>query len=243
MENPGASVTPRGMARHVACGSSQIGRPTSPQRRRTQRGELLEWADRLGSAGDLVAVGLSRRLRPTGQRLPPPSRQGSRVGKRDAPKLQRSASGSHRVGRRSPHRPLPGARSSTSSHASTNSTANANWPLGALDFNDLERRAVDLLRRNEDVQTRVRAQFRQVMLDEFQDINQQQSELIELVRGEDVFFAVGDVNQSIYGFRHARPEIFHEYRSQYRQFRQTLRPAYCITSAAGPKFCAASNRF
>ena len=84
--------------------------------------------------------------------------------------------------------------------------------LGALDFNDLERRAVDLLRQNADVRTRVRSQFRQVMLDEFQDINQQQSDLIELVRGEDVFFAVGDINQSIYGFRHAQPEIFHRYR-------------------------------
>ncbi len=54
------------------------------------------------------------------------------------------------------------------------------------------------------------------MLDEFQDINEQQAKLIELVRGEDVFFAVGDVNQSIYGFRHARPEIFHDYRAQIR---------------------------
>jgi ATP-dependent helicase/nuclease subunit A len=82
---------------------------------------------------------------------------------------------------------------------------------GALDFNDLERRAVALLRDNDDVKTRVRKQFRQVMLDEFQDINHQQSDLIELVRGEDVFFAVGDINQSIYGFRYAQPEIFHEY--------------------------------
>ena len=86
--------------------------------------------------------------------------------------------------------------------------------LAALDFNDLERRAVDLLRRNEDVKLRIRAQFRQVMLDEFQDINEQQSELIQLIRGCDVFFAVGDVNQSIYGFRHARPEIFHQYRAE-----------------------------
>ncbi len=86
--------------------------------------------------------------------------------------------------------------------------------LGALDFNDLERRAVDLLRHNDDVRARVRAQFRQVMLDEFQDINQLQSDLIELVRSPDVFFAVGDVNQSIYGFRHAQPEIFHEYRRE-----------------------------
>jgi ATP-dependent helicase/nuclease subunit A len=83
---------------------------------------------------------------------------------------------------------------------------------GQLDFNDLERRAIELLRSNSEVQERIRAQFRQVMLDEFQDINAQQHDLIRLVRGEDVFFAVGDINQSIYGFRHAKPEIFRDYR-------------------------------
>ncbi|HYA15963.1 MAG TPA: UvrD-helicase domain-containing protein, partial [Bryobacteraceae bacterium] len=84
--------------------------------------------------------------------------------------------------------------------------------IGALDFNDLERRSIELLTRSEDTRNRVRRQFRQVMLDEFQDINEQQAKLIELVRGEDVFFAVGDPNQSIYAFRHARPDIFHRYR-------------------------------
>ena len=83
---------------------------------------------------------------------------------------------------------------------------------GALDFNDLERRTIALLRANPDVQRRIRAQFRQIMLDEFQDINEQQNELIDLIRNDDVFFAVGDSNQSIYGFRHARPDIFHRYR-------------------------------
>jgi ATP-dependent helicase/nuclease subunit A len=89
--------------------------------------------------------------------------------------------------------------------------------LGALDFNDLERRTVQLLRGNPDVQTRIRAQFRQVMLDEFQDINHQQSDLIALVRGDDVFFAVGDINQSIYGFRHAQPDIFERYQNHIDQ--------------------------
>ena len=88
---------------------------------------------------------------------------------------------------------------------------------GALDFNDLERRAIHLLQVSSDVRDRVRSQFRQIMLDEFQDINQQQWTLIELVRGEDVFFAVGDVNQSIYGFRHARPDIFHQYEGTVRE--------------------------
>jgi len=88
---------------------------------------------------------------------------------------------------------------------------------GALDFNDLERLTVQLLRGNPDVQKRVRTQFRQVMLDEFQDINQQQSDLIALVRGDDVFFAVGDINQSIYGFRHAQPDIFERYQAHIDQ--------------------------
>lgn len=84
----------------------------------------------------------------------------------------------------------------------------------ALDFNDLERRTIDLLRSSKQVQVAVREQFRQVMLDEFQDINEQQAELIRLVRADDVFFAVGDINQSIYGFRHARPQIFRDYRNE-----------------------------
>ena len=89
-------------------------------------------------------------------------------------------------------------------------------PDGRLDFNDLEKRTIDLLRGNEDVRNRVREQFRQIMLDEFQDINAQQEKLIGLVRGEDVFFAVGDMNQSIYGFRHARPVIFLDYEAHIR---------------------------
>lgn len=87
---------------------------------------------------------------------------------------------------------------------------------GRLDFNDLERGTIELLRADAGVRGRIRTQFRQVMLDEFQDINRQQAELIELIRDEDVFFAVGDINQSIYGFRHARPEIFDDYRARIR---------------------------
>jgi ATP-dependent exoDNAse (exonuclease V) beta subunit len=86
--------------------------------------------------------------------------------------------------------------------------------LGALDFNDLERRSIQLLRENESVKSMIQSQFRQIMLDEFQDVNEQQNILIELIRGPEAFFAVGDVNQSIYGFRHARPEIFRAYQIQ-----------------------------
>ena len=90
-----------------------------------------------------------------------------------------------------------------------------------VDFNDLERLAIALLKGNAEVQARVRKQFRQIMLDEFQDINGQQAELIYLLRSDspeidNSFFGVGDRNQSIYGFRHARPEIFLDYRDEVR---------------------------
>src|SRR5207344_2034641 len=59
--------------------------------------------------------------------------------------------------------------------------------LGRVDFNDLERHAIALLKTNAAVKSRVEGQFRQIMLDEFQDINGQQAELIMLLRSKDVF--------------------------------------------------------
>ncbi len=86
--------------------------------------------------------------------------------------------------------------------------------VGRVDFNDLERYAIALLRDHPDIRERVQKQFRQVMLDEFQDVNGQQAELIRQLRSEGAFFGVGDRNQSIYGFRHARPDIFANYQRE-----------------------------
>ncbi len=88
------------------------------------------------------------------------------------------------------------------------------YELAALDFNDLESRAIQLLETRDEVRERIQQQFRQIMLDEFQDINDQQWQLLKLLRGPDTFFAVGDINQSIYGFRHAQPEIFERYQKE-----------------------------
>ena len=49
-------------------------------------------------------------------------------------------------------------------------------------------------------------------MDEFQDTNGQQAKLLALLRPPDRFFAVGDINQSIFGFRHAEPEVFRQFR-------------------------------
>ncbi|MCU1262588.1 MAG: helicase/exodeoxyribonuclease subunit [Bryobacterales bacterium] len=85
-----------------------------------------------------------------------------------------------------------------------------------LDFSDLESYAVQLLQAQPEVRARTQEQFRQILMDEFQDTNGQQSKLLELLRAPDRFYAVGDINQSIFGFRHASPEVFRNYRDTVR---------------------------
>src|SRR6185436_14283424 len=83
----------------------------------------------------------------------------------------------------------------------------------ALDFEDLQIRARDLLRDDASIREREQLRFRQVCVDEFQDTNRLQCELIDLVARDELFF-VGDEFQSIYRFRHADVEVFKERREQ-----------------------------
>ncbi|MDQ0188690.1 UvrD-helicase domain-containing protein [Alicyclobacillus cycloheptanicus] len=81
---------------------------------------------------------------------------------------------------------------------------------GGLDFNDLEHFS---LRALSDPQTgeavRLRAQFAEVFVDEFQDTSPIQDALLNQVgRTEGNLFVVGDVKQSIYRFRMAEPQLF-----------------------------------
>jgi len=85
---------------------------------------------------------------------------------------------------------------------------------GALDFADLEEFTVRLLESHAETRARLQAQFDHILMDEFQDTNGQQSKLLRLVRPPDRFYAVGDINQSIFGFRHAEPRGFQEYRDE-----------------------------
>jgi len=83
----------------------------------------------------------------------------------------------------------------------------------ALDFEDLQLYARDLLLGNDEIRERERWRVRSIMVDEFQDTNRLQCELIDLLAGEELFF-VGDEFQSIYRFRHADVEVFRERREQ-----------------------------
>jgi ATP-dependent helicase/nuclease subunit A len=86
----------------------------------------------------------------------------------------------------------------------------------ALDFEDLQLRARDLLRDDAAIRAREQLRFRSIMVDEFQDTNRLQCELIDLLTqglGECERFFVGDEFQSIYGFRHADVQVFRERRA------------------------------
>jgi ATP-dependent helicase/nuclease subunit A len=88
----------------------------------------------------------------------------------------------------------------------------------ALDFEDLQLHARNLLRDNESIREREGLRFRSIMVDEFQDTNALQCELVELLRMPDAeLFFVGDEFQSIYGFRHADVGVFRERRAQATQ--------------------------
>ena len=87
--------------------------------------------------------------------------------------------------------------------------------MSALDFDDLELRALELLERPE-VLTRSAERYKFFLVDEFQDTNGLQRQLLERLalqkarRESANLFIVGDRKQSIYGFRGADVAVFSE---------------------------------
>ena len=75
----------------------------------------------------------------------------------------------------------------------------------ALDFDDLLVRAVALLRREPSVRETLRARWPYLHIDEYQDTNKIQAEMAEMLVGEEKHIcAVGDIDQTIYGWRGAQ---------------------------------------
>ncbi len=89
-----------------------------------------------------------------------------------------------------------------------------------LDFSDLEHKALEILyttdadgvRHPSAIADDVARQYREILVDEYQDSNFVQEELIRALSaarfGRPDVFQVGDVKQSIYSFRQARPDLF-----------------------------------
>lgn len=88
---------------------------------------------------------------------------------------------------------------------------------GALDYTDLEEFALRLLRENQGARRAVMERFEHILMDELQDTNPLQWEILRQIRQPGRFFAVGDVNQSIYAFRHAEPQVFRDFQAEIEQ--------------------------
>lgn len=78
---------------------------------------------------------------------------------------------------------------------------------GLVDFAELLLRCLELLRNNETIRNQYQTRYRHILVDEFQDTNAIQYQWLQLLAGDGQnLFAVGDDDQSIYGWRGARVE-------------------------------------
>ena len=86
-----------------------------------------------------------------------------------------------------------------------------------LDFDDLLNLTVRILRNFPDVQRRWSQKFRHILIDEFQDTNDVQFELLNLlVNHETSVFVVGDPDQAIYGWRGANTRLILEFEHNFK---------------------------
>lgn len=102
----------------------------------------------------------------------------------------------------------------------------------AADFNDIMHWALQLLHNADGTKSalaqQLGEQYREILVDEYQDINAAQGQLFHaLSRNGENLFLVGDVKQSIYGFRQASPALFIEKRDAYAPYDGETYPA-CV---------------
>ena len=92
-----------------------------------------------------------------------------------------------------------------------------------IDFNDIEHNALKILVKKQDgkyvptpVAEKYREKFIEIAIDEYQDSNLVQEYILSTISKNNNIFMVGDVKQSIYRFRQARPELFLEKYEKYK---------------------------
>lgn len=86
---------------------------------------------------------------------------------------------------------------------------------GGVDFNDLEHLTLQLLNDPETL-TQIKSRYKLVFVDEYQDTNPVQEAIVSNLAGDNNLFMVGDVKQSIYGFRGCEPSIFVDKYNSYK---------------------------
>ncbi len=113
-----------------------------------------------------------------------------------------------------------------------------------LDYNDLEHTALRLLQ-NEEIVREIRQKYGRIFVDEYQDVSPVQEAILSKIAGENVFL-VGDVKQSIYGFRGSKSKFFVEKRKAFSaagkndlMMRKNFRSSDVILDAVNAQFALA----
>ena len=118
-----------------------------------------------------------------------------------------------------------------------------------IDFEDMMVQTYELFKNRRDILAAWRKKFRYILVDEFQDISALQYHLVRMLAvPENNLFIVGDDDQSIYGFRGARPEIMLHFGKDYPSARQVVlgvnyRSRKAVVEAAGRLIRHNKNRF
>lgn len=92
-----------------------------------------------------------------------------------------------------------------------------------VDFEDMLLLTWELLTARPDILAFWQSRWRYILIDEFQDINRLQYEIVRLLAApENNLFAVGDDDQSVYGFRGSRPELMLRFPTDYPNAKTVL---------------------
>ena len=119
---------------------------------------------------------------------------------------------------------------------------------GLVDFGEIILRALELLKNNKEVKLYYHNLFKSILIDEFQDTNTIQYELIKILTNDNTsVFAVGDDDQSIYGWRGAKIENIDKFQKDYKdtkvfRLEQNYRSSGNILNAANSVILNNSSR-
>ena len=92
-----------------------------------------------------------------------------------------------------------------------------------IDFEDMLIQCRNLFMKRPDILKKWQEKFQYILVDEFQDVNQAQYDVVRMLAApQDNLFVVGDDDQSVYGFRGAKPGIMMEFMKDYPKARQIL---------------------
>jgi len=85
-----------------------------------------------------------------------------------------------------------------------------------IDFEDMMLKCKELLEENSALRLYYQKQFKYILIDEFQDINELQFDIVKLLLCPlKNVFAVGDDDQAIYGFRGSKPQIMKNLQNEF----------------------------